>query len=863
MTFEWTRRKRSKANRASTRSENFVQEIKWHDTENRAKWHADINADHISSSRTSETFNINRRHTTHVLQQFENRSSTSNYFQDACISTNQDHHSNTTAPQNVRHNLSNDEIVKPKTTYKTKLVIVNEILHIKARPNRKVTKSKSNNDSRNSSVVLTTKDTKKTFKSLHKDTGNRSTDTQQNSQILSTNQKNSLLSNNTNSLVGKSESSKISNSVESDAVNKKVTSEEQKNTLAESKTKILDVDTQAIIESRDEITTSNNHKAISDDSDEQQKKTVQHGYFQKVKQNYENQDKTISHDAVNIVGSNEIASVELEDKPEKNILDESKTKIIDVNTQEVIKSINDITTSNNQNAMSEGQGKKTLQDQYLQKVKQNNESRDKAIALMSELEDEREKINLRNSNVTTTIVDAPPAYVTIVSTTQHNNEVNLNETIFKEMTTLLNENEVQNKNVPISDQVVKSGNVENDEGNLQCQYAVRLDHKSINNDLSDPVILPTVCDNVKLQTTEVNVPIEISMEAVGKGSKLKHLIITNPENEKVGKVEEESNPSERTEFEICIVKLLQDDQTSPLNSDDKHVHVEAIPLSPNQLEVEKTAEKTIFLYSLSQDKNRKAFIIQDSEQIGICVNKAEQEDSTYENTFCNKVEEQYSELTSKATFPHNDGASKPLNFLKDQTSLLNNDGTVKQKDPEGLYYSEDEIKTEDITSNNLFKQKLINESDNVSKPWKDETDNLFEDVLILEEPLPKEHQEDNVKTLSLPVSIPENKTNSSPSTREELELIGQKITVAKKIEEIKCKAEPFREEIEAFFELKDSNKYFYIEESLQRLVAKLDDMSDEIGHDEWLRQRRKFVYKFIFSLFDALDEKVKINARNV
>lgn len=781
-TLDWTGQKRSKANRASTRSENLSPELEWKDnTKSQTKWHADINADQTCSS---NTFDKNRRHTTTVEEQSEN----------ACIPTNQ------------------DTTVKPKSTNKSNLDIAHEIvLQIE---NRRAGKAKRIKKSQTSS---TTRDMKINSSSLLKGTGNKSTGSQQHSRISSTNQKISLLANNTNSLVPDSDISKIGS--------KKAAS--VKLIPAESKTKIIDVNAQAVIQSRNE---TKNQKAISDG---QEKKTVQHENLLKVKQNYENRKEAILHDPLNIIGSNKLASVELEDKTKKNILSECKTKVIEP--------IEEIRSSNNQNAISDGQ-----QPKKFQVMKQNYESREKIILLshifMDKLDVEKEKINLplqdftnfkkdtdnrqncdnatlakaiedrsnmdekskEENSAPTVLVEVTPNFSTVFSTTQQNDEMNDDENIFKELTILFQEN------IPICDQVVKSGNVETDEDNLQCQEADEVVYKSTKYEPCDSVFLPIVCDNVKLQTTEVNIP----TEAVDETSSKPKQLITNLENKKVDKVDEiETIPSEK------IVKLLQDDQTIPLNSD-------ALWLS--------SAEDTIFR------KNIKTFLMQDCEEIGLCANKADQENSISENPFCTKVKEQFLELTGEAISSHNDCA----------------DDTVNQNNPEGLYYSEDEH----ITSDNLFMQNSIDESDNasdkVSKPRKDETDNVFEDLLIL-------LKEDNLKTTPLPVSVSIPENNPSPNERDE---VGQKITdytVAKKIEEIKCKAEPFREEIEAFFELEDSNKYFYIEESLQRLVAKLDDMYDEIGDDEWLRQRRKFVYKFIFSLFDALDEKVKINARNV
>lgn len=713
------------------------------------------------------------------------------------------------------------------------------MLHIEPKQNRRTGKAKSNKKSQTSS---TAKDMKTTSSSLLKGTGDKSTRSPQHSQISSTDQKNSLLANNTNSLVRDSDISKIgSKEAASVKLNKK-------NTSAESKMKIRDVNAQAVIQSRNE--------AISYC---QEKKTVQHENLQKAQRNYENQKQAILHGLLN-----KLASVELEDKTKKNIQSESEKRVIGANSQEVIEPIDEIRALNNQIVISDGEGKIILQPKNLQVVKQNYESREKTILLSHILEIEKEKINLtwqdfinfkkdtgirqncdnatlaiedrsnmdgkskEENSAPTILVDVTPKFETVVSTTEQNDD----ENISNELTILFQEYEVQNE--PICDQVVKSGNVETDEDNLQCQDADELVYKSTKYESCDPVFLPIVCDNVKLQTTKVNIPIEAVDETSisCKVSKPKQLI-TNLENKKVGEVviyvEKECIPSEKTELECSIVTLLQNVQTIPQNSDE---HVDALWLSSKQLQVKKTAEDTIIR------KNRKTFMMQDGEEISLYVHKANQENSISENTFCTKV-------------------------TKDQTSLLDIDVTVNQKDPKDLHYTEDEIKTEDITNNNIFIEKFIDESDNasdkVSKPRKDETDNVFEDLMILEELL----KEDNLKTTSLT----ENKTtNSSPNARDEIELVEQEITdytVAKKIEEIKCKAEPFGEEIEAFFELKDSNKYFYIEESLQRLVAKLDDMSDEIGNDEWLRQRRKFVYKFIFSLFDALDEKVKINARNV
>lgn len=77
-----------------------------------------------------------------------------------------------------------------------------------------------------------------------------------------------------------------------------------------------------------------------------------------------------------------------------------------------------------------------------------------------------------------------------------------------------------------------------------------------------------------------------------------------------------------------------------------------------------------------------------------------------------------------------------------------------------------------------------------------------------------------------------------------------------KLDEVHNTAKQFVEEIDNFKETQDSSKYYYIDESLRRLVDMLDDMYEDIGEDEYLRAERKKVYNCIFPLFEKLDEKV-------
>ncbi|XP_066246153.1 uncharacterized protein [Euwallacea similis] len=79
------------------------------------------------------------------------------------------------------------------------------------------------------------------------------------------------------------------------------------------------------------------------------------------------------------------------------------------------------------------------------------------------------------------------------------------------------------------------------------------------------------------------------------------------------------------------------------------------------------------------------------------------------------------------------------------------------------------------------------------------------------------------------------------------------------LEQIREKAKLFEKEIEDFTELENSNKHYYIEESLRRLIDKLDDLYDDIGDDNMLRSKRKEVYRYIFPIFDELDNKVQFN----
>lgn len=80
--------------------------------------------------------------------------------------------------------------------------------------------------------------------------------------------------------------------------------------------------------------------------------------------------------------------------------------------------------------------------------------------------------------------------------------------------------------------------------------------------------------------------------------------------------------------------------------------------------------------------------------------------------------------------------------------------------------------------------------------------------------------------------------------------------VKTKLDEVHNTAKQFVEEIDNFKETQNSSKYYYIDESLRRLVDTLDDMYEDIGEDEYLRVERKKVYNCIFPLFDQLDEKV-------
>ncbi|XP_066139827.1 uncharacterized protein [Euwallacea fornicatus] len=87
--------------------------------------------------------------------------------------------------------------------------------------------------------------------------------------------------------------------------------------------------------------------------------------------------------------------------------------------------------------------------------------------------------------------------------------------------------------------------------------------------------------------------------------------------------------------------------------------------------------------------------------------------------------------------------------------------------------------------------------------------------------------------------------------------------IIQNLEQIRQKAKPFEKEIEDFTELEDSNKHYYIEESLRRLIDKLDDLYDDIGDDHMLRLKRKEVYRYIFPMFDDLDNKVKFNRSRI
>lgn len=80
--------------------------------------------------------------------------------------------------------------------------------------------------------------------------------------------------------------------------------------------------------------------------------------------------------------------------------------------------------------------------------------------------------------------------------------------------------------------------------------------------------------------------------------------------------------------------------------------------------------------------------------------------------------------------------------------------------------------------------------------------------------------------------------------------------VKTKLDELHNTAKQFIEEVDNFEGTRDSSKYYYIEESLRRLVDTLDNMFEDIGNDEYLRVERKKVFNCVFPLFDKLDEKV-------
>lgn len=103
-------------------------------------------------------------------------------------------------------------------------------------------------------------------------------------------------------------------------------------------------------------------------------------------------------------------------------------------------------------------------------------------------------------------------------------------------------------------------------------------------------------------------------------------------------------------------------------------------------------------------------------------------------------------------------------------------------------------------------------------------------------------------------SVTENKIKDQKEDVSEQE--NKRREVKTKIDELHNTAKQFIEEIDSFEEAQDSSKYYYIEESLRRLVDTLDDMYEDIGADEYLRAERKKVYKCIFPLFEKLDEKV-------
>lgn len=87
----------------------------------------------------------------------------------------------------------------------------------------------------------------------------------------------------------------------------------------------------------------------------------------------------------------------------------------------------------------------------------------------------------------------------------------------------------------------------------------------------------------------------------------------------------------------------------------------------------------------------------------------------------------------------------------------------------------------------------------------------------------------------------------------------QENKVKLRIASIREQAEPFEDLITKFTDPSESNKYYYIEESLKRFVDQLDEMYDDVKDNQVLRMQRKEVYKLLFKLFDDLDAKVEEN----
>ncbi|XP_066139853.1 uncharacterized protein [Euwallacea fornicatus] len=78
---------------------------------------------------------------------------------------------------------------------------------------------------------------------------------------------------------------------------------------------------------------------------------------------------------------------------------------------------------------------------------------------------------------------------------------------------------------------------------------------------------------------------------------------------------------------------------------------------------------------------------------------------------------------------------------------------------------------------------------------------------------------------------------------------------------IRNKAETYKNEIRAFDERSDNNKFYHIDENLKKLVDALDDMRQQVAGNDVLLRDRNEVYEYIFHLLGELDKKLEENKR--